>query len=131
MSAITTDLMGAGVPAAQATLLGHLPAQTIAGSGTAQKTDSAAATSGNLLPGQGMVNATTSAGQTALQIPSTMPLGAEIVLNVTTATAALLFPPSGGTINGGAANASVSIAQNKPTLVRRITSTIFVAVIGS
>lgn len=129
--AITTDLMGSGMPSSQARLLGLLPAATIAGSGTAQKTDSAAITASNLLPEQGMVNATTAGGATALQIPSTMPLGAEIILNVTSATTALLFPPASGTINGGAANASVNVAQNKPTIVRRVTSVIFVAIIGA
>ena len=131
MSAITTDLMGSGMPAAQATLLGLLPAATIAGSGTAQKTDSAAITASNLLPNQGIVNATTSGGATALQIPSTMKLGACIVLNNTSSTAALLYPPASGTINGGSADASVSIAQNKPTLVFRLTTVIFIAVIGA
>jgi len=131
MSAITTDLMGSGMPAALAALVGLLPAATIAGSGTAQKTDSAAVTAANLLPNQGIVNATTAGGATALQIPSTMPLGACIVLNVTTSTTALLFPPDAGTINGGSANASVNVAQNKPTLIFRLTSVIFVAVIGA
>ena len=131
MSAITTDLMGSGVPAAQARLLGLLPVQTIAGAGTAQKTDSAAITAANLLPEQGMVTATTASSQTALQIPSTMPLGAAIVLRVSSATTALLFPPSGGAINGGSTDASVNIAQNKPTIVMRMSTTVFVAIIGS
>lgn len=130
MSAITTDLMGSGMPSAQATLLGWLPAKTVAGSGTAQLSDSAAITAGNLLQ-IGLNNVTTAGGQTAVQIPSTMKLGASLVVNNTSATAALLFPPSSGTINGGNGNASVSIAQNKPTIVIRVTSTNFLAVIGA
>ena len=130
MTAITTNLMGSGVPAAQATLLGLLPAATVAGSGTAQKTDSAAITASNLLA-IGLNNVTTAGGATAIQIPSTMPLGASFLVNNTSSTAALLFPPSAGTINGGSADASLSIAQNKPTWVTRVTTVIFVAVIGA
>ncbi|NBW77329.1 MAG: hypothetical protein EBR34_16275 [Sphingomonadaceae bacterium] len=131
MGAIIGDLTGSGMPVQLAALVGFRPAATIAGAGTAQKTDSAAVTAANLLPTQGLVNATTASSQTALQIPSTMPLGACIVLNVTSSTTALLFPPDAGTINGGSANASVNVAQNKPTLIFRLTSTIFVAVIGA
>lgn len=131
MSAITTDLMGSGVPSAQARLLGLLPVATIAGSGTAQKTDSAAITASNLLPEQGLVLVTTAGGQTAVQIPSTMPLGAEIRLMNTSATAALLYPPSGGAINGGSGDASLSVAQNKPTVITRASSTVFMCVIGA
>jgi len=131
MMAITTNLMGSGMPSQQATLLGLLPSQTIAGAGTAQKTDSAAITAANLLPNQGIVLATTASSQTALQIPSTMPLGSEIMLMVTSSTTGLLFPPSGGAINGGSTDASVNIAQNKPTRVMRLTSTVFVALIGA
>lgn len=131
MSAITTNLMGAGMPSALATLVGFLPAQTIAGAGTAQKTDSAAIAAGNLLPEQGIANVTTDTGETAVQIPSTMPLGASIVINVTSSTTAVVFPPTSGTINGGSANAKVDVAQNKPTIIIRLTSVIFVAIIGA
>lgn len=125
--AITPNLMGAGMPGAQASLVGFQPAATVAGAGTAQKTDSAALTAGNILP-LGLNNVTTAGGETAVQIPSTMPLGGQMIVNVTSSTAALLFPPSGGTINGGNADASYSIAQNKPTLVIRVTSVIFIAI---
>lgn len=59
---------------------------------------------------------TTSAGQTAVLLPSSHPPGSPLLVRVTSATAALVFPPTGGTINGGSANASFSVAQNKPTL---------------
>lgn len=76
--------------------------------GTAQ-TGSAALT--------GFINAvTTSVGQTAVQLPANRGTGNPLVVNVITATAGLVFPPSGGAINGGSANASFSVAQNKPAL---------------
>lgn len=130
MTAITTNLMGSGMPAAQASLLGWLPAATVAGSGTAQKTDSAAITASNLLA-LGLNNVTTASSQTAVQIPSTMPLGATMWINVTTSTTAVVFPPDAGTINGGSANAKIDVAQNKPVLIVRVTSVIFLALIGA
>lgn len=64
----------------------------------------------------GAVNVlTTAAGQTAGVLPANASFGSPILVRVNTATAALIFPPTGGSINGGAANASFSVAQNKPT----------------
>lgn len=59
---------------------------------------------------------TTSVGQTAVLLPSKHPVGSPLVIRVTSATAALVFPQTGGSINGGSANASFSVAQNKPVV---------------
>lgn len=68
-------------------------------------------------PLTGMVNiVTTSAGQTACLLPTNWAQGSPLVVRVTSATTGLVFPPTGGAINGGSANASFSVAQNKPTL---------------
>jgi hypothetical protein len=124
--AIIPNLLGTGMPVAQASALGLTPSATVAGSGTAQKTDSAAITASNLLA-LGLNVVTTAGGATAVQIPATMPVGGEMWINNTSATAALLFPPSGGTINGGSGDASFSVAQNKPVHVIRWTTVIFTA----
>jgi hypothetical protein len=60
---------------------------------------------------------TTSVGQTAVVLPASYPPMTPIVVRVTSATAGLVFPNSGGTINGGSANASLSVAQNKPCIL--------------
>lgn len=124
--AIIPNLMGVGFSTGQANALGYTPSATVAGSGTAQKTDSAAITASNLLA-LGLNIVTTAGGATAVQIPSTMPVGGEMWINNTSSTAALLFPPDAGTINGGSANASFSVAQNKPVHVIRWTTVIFTA----
>jgi len=59
---------------------------------------------------------TTASGQTAVLLPANHPVGSPIVVRVTSATAGLVFPPTGGAVNGGSANASFSVAQNKPTV---------------
>lgn len=59
---------------------------------------------------------TTAASQVAALLPTNHSAGSPIIVRVNTATAATIFPPVGGSINGGAANASFSVAQNKPTV---------------
>lgn len=65
--------------------------------------------------GNGINVLTTAVGQTAGVLPQNN--GAPIIVRNNTATAALIFPPTAlGSINGGAAGASFSVAQNKPTV---------------
>jgi hypothetical protein len=81
---------------------------TVAGVGTAQ-------VGGTALTGA-INNVTTAVGQTAVVLPANGAVGSPVTVVVSTATAALVFPPTGGSINNGSANASFSVAQNKPTL---------------
>jgi hypothetical protein len=104
MTALTSHLMGTGVPAAQALLLGFMPASA-AGVGTAQA--GAAQLGVNTL-----ATLTTTAGQTAFRLPANAQPLTQVIARNSSATAALVFPAAGGTINAGAADASVSIAQN-------------------
>ena len=48
-----------------------------------------------------------------------------------TATTGLVFPPSGCTIDQGSANASVSVAQNKGRIIRRMTATAFNSILSA
>lgn len=60
---------------------------------------------------------TTSVGQVAVTLPAAGgTTGTLMVVRTTTATAATVFPPSGGSINGGSVDAAFSVAQNKPTI---------------
>ncbi len=112
---LTVDLMGVGLPQQQASRLGTTQISTLAGVGTAQ-TGAAAITTDNTL-------ATTAGGATAFVLPSTTSIDNEIWVTNSSATAALVFPPSGGTINAAAADASVSIAQNLARVFIRKSST--------
>jgi uncharacterized protein (DUF111 family) len=100
----TSDLMGLGIPAAPANLLGDEIA-TLAGVGTAQ--------SGAGAIGSGFTKLTTASGQTAVVLPSNAPLLRSYSVFNSSATTALVFPPSGAAINGASADASYSLAQNK------------------
>jgi hypothetical protein len=74
---------------------------------------------------------TTSAGQTAATISSAMPIGSVLEAHCITATTALLFPPTGCTIDQGSANASVNIAQNKGRIIRRTGATTFHTILSA
>lgn len=74
---------------------------------------------------------TTSAGQTAATITSAMPIGSPLEAYCITATTALLFPPSGCTIDNGSADASVNIAQNKGRIIRRTGATTFHTILSA
>jgi hypothetical protein len=116
------DLMGLGMPGPLANRIGNTPL-TIAGVGTAQVGAAAIQTSATF--------ATTSGGATAFVLPTAASLGREFWVFNSTATTALVFPPTSGTIQGGSANASFSVAQNKTAVFMRMTSTAWAAVLSA
>lgn len=121
---LANELMGLGLPARQAVALGYL-ATTVAGVGTAQS-------GAGVIPTDSTgVTATTASGQTALILPSDAPLWQEYVVYNSTATAALVFPPSGNDINAAGANASVSIAQNLSRRFIRVSATHWVSYLSA
>ena len=105
-NALAVDLMGVGVASEQAVRIGASQLTTLAGVGTAQ--------SGAAAIKKGVTNilATTTTGQTAFVLPSDAELEVAYSVVNSTSDAALVFPPTSGTINAASQNASVSIAIN-------------------
>ena len=122
---LAVDLMGVGLPQEQAVRLGFSALTTIAGVGTAQVGGAAIPASVN------NVLATTSGGQTALVLPAAAELEVPYMVVNSTATAALIFPPSGGSINAAAQDASVSIAVNLARIFIRKSSTRWVSFLAA
>ena len=118
--ALSGDLIGLGMPPKLAGQIGNLPSAKT-GSGTAQTGATAITTNFTVL--------TTSGGSTAFVLP-TVPAGsgAYIVSNAS-ATTALVYPPSGGTIQGGSQDAAFSVAQNKVAMFFKTSATAWVAVL--
>ncbi len=116
-------LLGAGLSAQLARLLGVLIG-TLAGTGTTQGAAQA-------IDDLTCVLATTAASQTAFVMKAGKPIGHRVEFYCTTATTALVFPESGATIDGGSANASVSVAQNKGRIFRKIAALTWVSVNGA
>lgn len=74
---------------------------------------------------------TTVAASTGARLPSTMSAGDEMwVVNYGASTLSL-YPPTGGKINNGSANAAISITANKNANIVCIDGTNFVAAISA
>lgn len=74
----------------------------------------AATTQAGGTPLTGAINVVTVAsGSTAVVLPAKRAVGSPLVVHVSGTTTALAYPPVGGAINGGSADASVSIASTK------------------
>lgn len=116
MPSSAKTLMASGMAAAQAKLVGG-DVVTKAGVGTAQVGATALSVGEFTL-------LTTAGGATAFVLPNCN-IGDDCDVYNTTATAALIFPPAGisGTINGGSADASISLAQNKFARFKRLSLT--------
>jgi hypothetical protein len=112
--ASTTKLIGLGMPAILAKQVGTT-VQTLAGVGTLQAGAKAILVNYALL--------TTSGGATAFILSDTWSIGDQVTVCNTSSTAALIYPNSGSAIDGGSADASVSIAQNESRTFTRTTST--------
>jgi hypothetical protein len=122
--ALPQDLMGVGMAAALAALEGVPVPAAVAGVGTAQVGATA-------LPPSGIQQVTTGAGQTATRLSAEQPLATPVGVYVSTATAGLVFPPTGGNINEGAANASFSVAQARLAWFWRVSATKWVVTYGA
>ena len=111
------ELIGLGTPPKLAGLSGNLPSAKT-GSGTAQTGATAITTNFTVL--------TTSGGSTAFLLP-TVPAGSgPYIVSNPSATTALIYPPSGGSIQGGSADASFSVAQIKPAMFFKTSATAWV-----
>ncbi len=118
--ALTSDLMGLGMPAALAALEGFTIPASVAGATTALAT-------GTPLTG-GINQVTTAGGQTAVVLSNNTPVGCCQIVYVSTATAALVFPPTSlQQINEVTAGNSFSVAQAKTTIFWRVSATKWIA----
>lgn len=106
--------MGVGIADKAANKLGNT-LRTIAGIGTSQAL-------GALIT-VNSANLTTTGGATAFTLPTTWEIGDDVTVFNTSATTALLYPQSGGAINGGSTDASVSLAQNTAMTLNKRSAT--------
>lgn len=124
MTAPVSSLMGLGMPGPLAAALGET-IRSVTAVGTTQ-----GGTSPRIYASDFAI-LTTAASQTAATLDSGFPVGEDATVYNNTATAAVLFPPTGCTIDNGSANASVAIAQNRGRVVRRVSPTAFLTFYGA
>lgn len=122
MTTSATVLMAVGIADQAAKKLG-LTIATLAGVGTTQALGKSITVNAALL--------TTAGGATAFVFPTTWEIGDEVTVWNTSATAALIYPQSGGAINGGSTDASVSVPQNQGTVFTKVSATSWRAVLTS
>ena len=80
----------------------------------------------------GDVNVVTTTGSGAgVVVMATLDVGDSIVVANLGANGLAVYPPSGGAINGGSANAAVSVAAGKVATVIKTASTAFIAQVGA
>ena len=98
-------LIGLGMPAESAIRLGY---QQVSVTTTAATQGSA----GGILngPGNKIVSATFASAGHAITLPAAAEIGDEIIISNVTANAGLIFPPSGGNIDGEGTNEDVAMA---------------------
>lgn len=122
---LAVDLMGVGLPQEQSTRLGFSALTTIAGVGTSQSGAAA------IPAGVNNVLGTTAGGQTAFVLSSATELEVPVFFTNSSSTTALLFPPSGGTINAASQDASVNVAQNLARIFIRKSSTRWISFLAA
>jgi len=107
------DIMSNGTPAVAAlAVVGGVG--TVTGVGTAQAGAAPLSYANNLL--------ITAAGATAFILPSNAGIGDSYTVYITTATSALVYPPSGGRISVAAIDAPSTVAANVSVTYRRYTA---------
>lgn len=120
--ALQIDLMGVGMPAEQAILLGQGVLTTVTGAGTTQGTATAISSSASSI--------TSAASATGAILPSAATITRIFFLqNSPSSTAdAVVYPPSGGRINNLATNAGVTVPIGQTLWIQRQSSTQWLAV---
>ena len=113
------ELIGIGVPAAQAKSLGFPTPPTLAGVGTAQV--GAAAIS------QTMTVLSATGGATAFVMPAAVAGSGPYVLYNASGTSALVYPGASNTFNGGSADAALTLPTLRSLLIFKTNGTNWIA----
>lgn len=110
------DLVDLGMPSAQALYVGFQ-----SGSVTATGTSAAGAAP---IGAANFVNLVTASSQAGVVLKGDMPYGIPVVVFVASATTGVVYPPTGGTINGGTATTGgISLVQNAAAIFMRYDNT--------
>lgn len=111
MARVST-LITTGLSRRAAQKLGYV-IEGVTGAGTTQ---GAAAAIGEFT----LVNLTTASSQTGAILPGNVEPGYDVTIYVESATTGVVYPETGGTIQGGATNAGFSIEQNRTVAFVRV-----------
>lgn len=119
--ALSTDLVGLGMPPEQAALVGAGAVQAVTAAG------SAAGDATALRVDQRVVNLTAT-GADGVIFPSSAPLNVPYLIMNASGSTGIVYPPTGGTINGAA---SISVPTAKAAIFTRLSSTVWASVLSA
>ena len=124
MPQIQRNLMGTGQSAEAA--------KSIAGRVTTGLTATGSSSQANSLAIYSEVNVvTTTAANTGVRLPANLSAGDSMVIQNNGASTLFVYPPVGGIINGGSANAKVDVATLKGAICHCINGLDFSVVVGA
>jgi hypothetical protein len=115
--------LGASAPLAAAIIGASSPATALTATGNSQGTALLLTTDFNVV--------TTTAASTGVILPAIANFGDEVFIANLGANTLAVFPSTGGKINNGTANASISVSTLKATTLRSIGSPNWVAITGA
>ena len=115
----SAELIGLGVPPAQAKSLGFPTPPTLAGVGTAQ-VGAAAIT-------RTMTIVTATGGATAFVMPAVIPGSGPFVIYNSSGTSALIYPGASKTFNGGSADAALTLPTLRSLVIYKTDATNWIA----
>ena len=114
-----SDLLGVGVSPAEATVLGLSSAAiTAAGSSSTDAT---------VCNNYDNVFILTATGTDGIRLNSSTPLLQPIYITNTSGSNGLVYPATGGNMNGGSTDAAITVGSHKALIVVRISTTVFLS----
>ena len=124
MPSIQKNLMGSGVSAGEAKAISGRVVTGLTATGSTSQANSLAIYSDlNVV--------TTTAANTGVRLPANLSAGDEIAIQNNGASTLFIYPPVGGIINGGSANAKVDAATLKGAIAKCINGLDFSVVVGA
>jgi hypothetical protein len=124
MPQIKANLMGTGTPAEQA--------KSISGRVVTGLTSSGSSSQANSLAISAEINVVTTTGaNTGVRLPANLSAGDSMLVVNNGASTLFIYPPVGGIINGGSADAKVDVATLKGALCTCINGLDFSVVVGA
>jgi hypothetical protein len=117
----TQDLMGGGVPDMVANMLGNNPVAVTA-AGTTQATAAS-------IKAQHLVTITAAGGATGVIIGSRARIGTPYYFSNPSATSAVVYAPTGSTLNGAASTTGLTLAQNKAAVFIQMSRDVWVSIL--
>lgn len=113
------DLMGVGFADKQASNVGMAANLAVTAAGTSS-------TDATVLGGQNKVVTMTATGADGIRLPATMKLNDPYWVYNSSGSTGIVYPPTGGALNGGSTDAGLSMATKKVAIFMRLSTNVVI-----